>query len=97
MAVSDFVHLHVHSEYSVLDGASTIEEYIEWCKQNGSPGLGITDHGWMIGGLELYHKCKKAGITPLPGVEFYTSNIGIYYTGFNAVWMVMIKSVLCML
>ena len=66
--------LHTHTVYSVLDGASGIDGtngYIEWCKQTGAKGLGVTDHGWVIGALELYSKCKKAGITPLPGCEFY--------------------------
>lgn len=63
--------LHTHSVYSVLDGASNIDDYIKWCKDNGSAGLGLSDHGWVIGNLELYYKCKKAGITPLPGCEFY--------------------------
>lgn len=63
--------LHTHTVYSVLDGASTIDEYIDWCKKTGAPGLGITDHGWAIGALELVTKCNKAGVTPLPGVEFY--------------------------
>ena len=63
--------LHTHTVYSVLDGASNIDDYIKWCKENGSPGLATTDHGWAIGSLELVTKCKKAGITPLPGCEFY--------------------------
>lgn len=63
--------LHVHTVYSVLDGASQIDEYISWCKKNGASALGVTDHGWMIGANELIHKCNKNGITPLPGCEFY--------------------------
>jgi DNA polymerase III subunit alpha len=65
--------LHTHTNYSVLDGASSIDDYIKWCKDNGATGLGVTDHGWVIGALELYNKCKKAGVTPLPGCEFYLS------------------------
>ena len=65
------VPLHVHTNYSVLDGASGISDYIKWCKENDSPGLGITDHGWVIGLRELIEKSKDAGITPLPGCEFY--------------------------
>ena len=65
--------LHTHTNYSVLDGASSIDEYIQWCKDNGAPGLGVTDHGWCIGALELYTKCKKAGLISLPGCEFYVA------------------------
>lgn len=63
--------LHTHTEYSVLDGASDIDEYIQWCKDNGASALGVTDHGWIIGALELHQKCKKAGLKSLPGCEFY--------------------------
>ena len=62
---------HFHTTYSVLDGASGIDEYIKWCKSNNSPGLAISDHGLLIGALELYEKSKKAGIIGLPGIEFY--------------------------
>lgn len=65
--------LHTHTVYSVLDGASNIDQYIAWCKANGAPALGITDHGWAIGLAELYYKCKKAGLISLPGVEFYVA------------------------
>lgn len=63
--------LHTHTVYSVLDGASTIDEYIKWCKDNGAIALGISDHGWMIGASELYQKCKGSGLIGLPGCEFY--------------------------
>jgi DNA polymerase-3 subunit alpha len=63
--------LHTHTSYSVLDGASDIDEYIAWCKENGATALGVTDHGWVIGALELHQKCKKAGLASLPGCEFY--------------------------
>jgi DNA polymerase-3 subunit alpha len=65
--------LHTHSTYSVLDGVSTIDEYLKWCVQNGAPALSLTDHGYQIGNLELYHKARKAGITPIPGCEFYVA------------------------
>ncbi len=65
--------LHTHTVYSVLDGASSIDEYLKWCKENGARGFGTTDHGWVIGALENYHKCKKAGLIPLPGCEFYVA------------------------
>jgi len=65
--------LHTHTVYSVLDGASNIDQYLQWCKQNGATGLGVTDHGWVIGNKELIEKSNKAGITPLPGCEFYVA------------------------
>lgn len=65
------IPLHCHTVFSVLDGASDIPEYIDWCKRHGVPGMGVTDHGWMIGALDLVKKSKAAGITPLPGCEFY--------------------------
>lgn len=65
------IPLHTHTVYSVLDGASDISEYVDWCKQNDSPALGITDHGWMIGLMDLVDQCKKNDLTPLPGCEFY--------------------------
>ena len=65
--------LHTHTSYSVLDGASSIDDYIKFCKQNDLPGLAVTDHGWMIGALEVWGKCKQAGIVGIPGVEFYVT------------------------
>ena len=75
--------LHTHTTLSIMDGVSTIEDYIQWCLQTGAPGLGVTDHGWAIGGLELYKKCKKAGITPLPGVEFYVMPDAGYHAKYG--------------
>jgi DNA polymerase III subunit alpha len=63
--------LHAHSVYSLLDGASDIAAYLKWCKETGAPALALTDHGWQIGNLELYEKARKAGVTPIPGCEFY--------------------------
>lgn len=63
--------LHTHTVHSVLDGASDIDEYLKWCKDNGASALGVTDHGWTIGALDLVRKANKVGITPLPGCEFY--------------------------
>jgi DNA polymerase-3 subunit alpha len=65
--------LHCHSVYSTLDGASSVDDYIAWCKKHGAPGLALTDHGLQIGLLELYVKAKKAGVSPIPGCEFYVA------------------------
>lgn len=68
---SDFVHLHVHTEYSMLDGAARIKDVVAKAAADGQPGLGITDHGNMYGVLDFYAECKKAGINPVIGEELY--------------------------
>jgi DNA polymerase III subunit alpha len=65
------VHLHVHSEYSLLDGACKIEGLAERAAQFDQPALGLTDHGVMNGSIELYKACKKHGIKPILGLEAY--------------------------
>ncbi|MDY0384124.1 DNA polymerase III subunit alpha [Trichlorobacter sp.] len=66
-----FVHLHLHSQYSLLDGAIRIEDLVAKAKQTGMSALAITDHGNMFGAVEFYLKCKKAGIKPIIGCEVY--------------------------
>ena len=66
-----FVHLHVHTEYSILDGASRLGGLIEAAAADGQPALGITDHGNMYGVLDFYKGCQKAGIKPIIGMEAY--------------------------
>lgn len=66
-----FVHLHVHSHYSLLDGANRIPELVKKAKSNGMTALAITDHGNLYGALEFYQKCKDAGINPILGYEAY--------------------------
>ena len=66
-----FVHLHVHTEYSMLDGASRLDEVIEAAARDGQPALGITDHGNMYGVLDFYRGCRAAGIKPVIGTEAY--------------------------
>ncbi|CAH2031728.1 DNA polymerase III subunit alpha [Trichlorobacter ammonificans] len=70
-AVTPFVHLHLHSQYSLLDGAIRIEDLVAKAKAYNMPALAITDHGNMFGAVEFYLKCKKAGIKPLIGCELY--------------------------
>ena len=65
------VHLHVHSEYSLLDGACKIDALAQRAAEFGQPALGLTDHGVMNGAVELYKACKKAGIKPILGFEAY--------------------------
>ena len=66
-----FVHLHTHTEYSMLDGASRVSEVVAAAVADGQPALGITDHGNMYGVLDFYAACRKAGITPVIGTEAY--------------------------
>ena len=66
-----FVHLHAHSEYSMLDGASRIGEMFEAAEQAGMPACAITDHGVMYGVLEFYRTGSKAGVKPILGMEGY--------------------------
>src|SRR5215203_5230987 len=66
-----FAHLHVHSEYSVLDGACPIDARAERPAALGQPALGLTDHGVMNGAVEHYKACKKRGIKPIIGLEAY--------------------------
>ena len=66
-----FVHLHVHTHYSLLDGATRIEGLVARAKEFNMPAVAITDHGNMFGAVELYQKCTKGGIKPLIGCEVY--------------------------
>lgn len=66
-----FTHLHVHTEYSLLDGASKIHELVAYAKELGMDSLAITDHGAMYGAVEFYQECTKAGIKPIIGCEVY--------------------------
>lgn len=68
-----FTHLHVHTEYSLLDGACRIEELVNKAKELNMTSLAITDHGAMYGVVEFYKQAKKAGIKPILGFEAYVS------------------------
>ncbi|MCY3724063.1 MAG: DNA polymerase III subunit alpha [Candidatus Poribacteria bacterium] len=70
---TEFVHLHNHSEYSMLDGACRIEDMIKWAVENGAPAVALTDHGNMFGAWELYSKATKAGVNPIVGCEVYVA------------------------
>ena len=69
--MSNFVHLHNHTDFSLLDGAASIPRYIAKCKEVGMNALAITDHGNMYGAVTFYKECKANGINPLVGCEFY--------------------------
>src|SRR5438309_3808830 len=64
-------HLHVHSEYSLLDGACKSEALAERAAAFGQPALGLTDHGVMNGAVDLFTACRKHGIKPIQGCEVY--------------------------
>ncbi|HHV63860.1 MAG TPA: DNA polymerase III subunit alpha [Peptococcaceae bacterium] len=66
-----FTHLHVHTEYSLLDGAARIEELTRQAAALGMPALAVTDHGVMYGVIDFYKACKKQGINPIIGCEIY--------------------------
>ena len=71
--MGDFVHLHVHSEYSLLDGANRIKELPKVAKEMGMDAIAITDHGVMYGAIEFYKACKEEGIRPIIGCEVYVA------------------------
>ncbi len=68
-----FVHLHCHTEYSLLDGLSKIKKLVRRVKELEMPAVAITDHGNMYGAIEFYKECQKEGIKPLIGMEAYTT------------------------
>ncbi len=74
---SEFVHLHVHSEFSLLDGQSRIKELVARAKALEMPALGLTDHGVMFGVLDFYRACAEAGIKPVVGMEGYLAQRGM--------------------
>ena len=69
----DFTHLHVHTEYSLLDGSNKIKEYVARVKELGMNSAAITDHGVMYGGIDFYKEAKKQGIKPILGCEVYVA------------------------
>lgn len=71
MDQSDFVHLHMHTQYSLLDGAIQIDHVLTEAKKYGMQALAITDHGNMFGAIEFYQKAKSQGIRPIIGAEVY--------------------------
>src|SRR3989442_1225098 len=73
MQHSEFVHLHVHSEYSLLDGAAQIEKLVQRAKDLRFPAIALTDHGNLFGAIDFYLAAQKAGVKPIVGCELYVA------------------------
>src|SRR5436305_3044076 len=71
--MADFVHLHLHSQYSLLDGANRLDDVIAAAKAAGMPAMALTDHGNMFGAIEFYNRARAAGLKPIVGVEAYVA------------------------
>jgi len=69
-----FVHLHVHTEFSLLDGAARIKKMVKLCKEYNMPAVAMTDHGNMYGACTFFDACKAEGIKPIFGTEFYVTD-----------------------
>ena len=74
-----FTHLHVHSQYSILDGAAAVTDLVKKAKKDGMPAIALTDHGNMFGIKEFHETCKKSDIKPILGVETYVASRGIQF------------------
>ncbi|MFO7878958.1 MAG: DNA polymerase III subunit alpha [Bacteroidota bacterium] len=74
--MTNFTHLHVHSEYSILDGLAKTSQLVDMAKEYGMSALALTDHGTMFGIKEFYNKCRAAGIKPILGCEVYVAARG---------------------
>src|SRR4051812_47075548 len=72
-----FVHLHLHSEYSLLDGLSPISDMVGKAAKLGMPAVALTDHGTMYGAIDFYLEAQKKGIKPIIGVEAYIAPRGM--------------------
>ncbi len=73
VAPNDFTHLHVHSEFSLLDGLGRITDLVDSAAQQGFDSLALTDHGALYGAVAFYQACKTRGIKPILGVETYVA------------------------
>ena len=76
MTTSNFVHLHVHTEYSLLDGAIRCGDLASKAAEFGMPAVAMTDHGAMYGAVDFYDSCRSAGVKPIIGCEVYVAPEG---------------------
>src|SRR5690606_31942347 len=74
----EFVHLHVHTEFSLLDGMSRINKLVSRATEPGMDALAISDHGTMYGVIDFYRACKSAGVKPIIGMEAYLARRSMY-------------------
>ena len=72
--MTKLIPLHIHTEYSLLDGMIRVGDLVKYAVENELPAIAITDHGVMYSAIEFYEKAKEAGINPLIGCEFYVHN-----------------------
>lgn len=79
MCTRPFVHIHNHTEYSLLDGANRIPDLVRRAKEFDMPALAITDHGVMFGAMEFYFECVKQGVKPIIGMEAYVAPGGLHF------------------
>ena len=79
--MKEFVHLHTHTEYSLLDGSSRIKKLVDSAKELGMPALAITDHGVMYGVIDFYKAAKATGIKPIIGCEVYITSTSRHNRG----------------
>ena len=68
-----FAHLHVHTEYSMLDGAARLNDVFAECERTGMTAIAMTDHGNLYGAYDFWSKANKAGVKPIIGIEAYVA------------------------
>lgn len=73
MSHADFVHLHLHTEYSLLDGACRLDRLMDYAHELKFSSMALTDHGNMFGAIEFYQAARKKGIKPIIGCEVYVA------------------------
>ncbi len=78
LSASDYVHLHNHTQYSLLDGLTKVPELVEYVKESGMEAVAITDHGTLSGAIEFYKAANAAGIKPIIGMEAYVAARSLY-------------------
>ncbi len=76
MSDAPFVHLHCHTDYSLLDGACEVHQLMALVEEQGMPAVAITDHGNLFGAVQFYNEARARGIRPVIGCEVYVSQQG---------------------
>ena len=87
----EFTHLHVHTEYSLLDGSNKIKEYVARVKELGMDSAAITDHGVMYGVIDFYRAAREAGINPILGCEVLFVMLAVFWTCLMHRWTALRK------